>query len=71
MVSLVWFPWVFCKWRYNVFNLSRDLARPPHSGVMQIYRWKFFAVYYHVSKFDDHRHCDSRDKVFNLSRDLT
>ena len=25
-------PWIFCKWRYNVSDLSRDLIRPPHDG---------------------------------------
>ena len=33
---LVWCPWVFFKWRYNAFNLSRDLTRPLHRGVIQI-----------------------------------
>ena len=29
---LVWCPWFFFyKWRYNVFNLSRDLMRVPRS----------------------------------------
>ena len=38
---LVWCPWFFCKWRYNVFNLSCDLTWPPLWWFMQIYGWEF------------------------------
>ena len=26
----VWCPSVLCKWRYNIFNFSCNLTRPPH-----------------------------------------
>ena len=28
--GLVWCPWVLCKWRYKVFNLSCDFLRLPN-----------------------------------------
>ena len=62
--SLVWCPWVFHKWGYNVFNLSRDLTRPPHFEVMRIYGWELLALCHHPDKFGDHRHCDTGDAMF-------
>ena len=56
---LVRCPWVFYKWKYNRFNLWRDLTRPPHWGVVQIYRWEFFAVCHDLDKFGDHKHYES------------
>ena len=35
--GLNWNPGVFYNWKYNVFNLLRDLTKPSHLGVMQIY----------------------------------
>ena len=52
---------VFCKWRYNRFNLCRDLTRPPHWGVMRIYGWELLAICHHPDKFGDHGHCESGD----------
>ena len=60
---LVSCPWVFCKWRYNLFNLSRDLTKPPHLGVMQIYGLEFLVVCHHPDKRSDHRHCVSGDML--------
>ena len=61
---LVWCPWVFCRSRYNVFNLSRDLTWPFHCGVMQIYGWQLLALCHHPHKLCDHKHCGSGDKKF-------
>ena len=55
---LVWCTWVFCKWRYNVLNLSRDLTRPTYSVVIRICGWELLVVYRHYDQFCDHRHCD-------------
>ena len=60
---LVWCPSVFCKWRYNVFNKSRDFTWLPHWWVMQIYGWELLAVC-HRHKSYDHKHWDSGDVVF-------
>ena len=64
---LVCWPWVFCRWGYKVFNLSRDLTSPPHWRVMQIYGWELIAECHHPSKFCDHKHCGS---VCIMSRDI-
>ena len=50
---LVWCPWVFCKCRYNVFNLSRDLTRPHNWGVIQINGCGLLVVCHHPDKFRD------------------
>ena len=36
---LIWCTWVFCKWRYNVLNLSSDFTRPTYSVVIWICGW--------------------------------
>ena len=59
--SPVWFLWVFCRWRNNVFNLSRDLTRPPQWGVFQINGWAVLMYYHHSDKYGDQRDCDSGD----------
>ena len=41
---LVQCPHVFCKQRYNVFDLLLDLTGSPNLGIKQIYRLKFLAV---------------------------
>ena len=51
---------VLCKWRCNVVNLSCDLTRPHHSGVMQIFWGELLRVCHHSDKFCDQRHCDRR-----------
>ena len=56
--------WVFCKCRYNVFSLSRDLTRPLHLGVMQIFGWELLAACHHLDKFGHHRHCDGGGIMF-------
>ena len=38
---LVRCPWVFNRWRYNRFNLWRDVTKPSHWGVMLICGWEF------------------------------
>ena len=58
----VWCPWVFCRWRHNVLNLSRDFPWPLHWGIMQIFRWELLVVCHHPDKSCDHKHCDSGDK---------
>ena len=60
---LRWWPWLLWKWRYNIFDLSRHLRRPPHWGVIQIYQWKLFAICHHPYKFGNHRHCDSGEML--------
>ena len=65
-----WCLWVFCKWRYNIFNLSQDLSWPPHWGTICIYGWEFFLVCHHPDKSCDHKRCES-GAVFNLSCDLS
>ena len=57
--SLVWCPWIFYKWKCNLFYLPRGLTRPPHRGVIRIYWWGLPAVCYDPDKFGDHRYCDS------------
>ena len=58
---LVWCPWVFCKWRYNVFNLLHDLTRPLHWGVLQIHGWELLVLHYYPDRYGDQRHCDCGD----------
>ena len=36
---LVLCPWDIFNWRYDVFNLSRELKSPHNWGVIQIFRW--------------------------------
>ena len=67
---LIWCWSVSCWGRYNLFNLSRYLTRPTHSGATQIYASELFAVRHRPDKFCDHRHCDNGD-AFNLTRDIT
>ena len=56
---LFWWPWVFCRWQYNLFNLSRDLKLQPHWGVLRIYALELVAVCHHPDMFYDHKHRDS------------
>ena len=58
---LVWCSWVFCRWRYNLFNLSRDLTWLPHWGLKRVYWWEHLVVCHHPDKSCDHKHCDSGD----------
>ena len=60
---LVQCTWVFCKWRYNRFNLWFDFTRPPHWEVMWIYWWEFLVV--SSPPWCDHRHCESGDMFSN------
>ena len=60
---LIWSPWIFFTWRYNVFNLSFDFTWPrhwwpSHWGVMQIYRWSLLAVCYHLDNSCHRKNCD-------------
>ena len=57
--TLVWHLWFFCKWRYNVLDSSRDLARPYHWGVMQICERELLAMCHHADKLFLQRHCES------------
>ena len=60
------------KKRY-VIDLSRDLTRPPHRGVMQIYMLELLTVCHHADMFCDYGHCNSGDikflKFYVMSRD--
>ena len=56
---LVWCPWIFCRWIYNVFNLPRDLTCPPCWDNIQIYGWEYLVVSDHPKNFCDHKYCDS------------
>ena len=58
----VWCPWVFCKWRYNVFNLSRDFTWSSQRRVILIYGWGLLAVCHHPDKSCDH----SEDIMFSI-----
>ena len=46
------------KWRYNIFDLSRDLKRPRNKETMQIHRLELLPACHHPDKFGDHMHCD-------------
>lgn len=52
-------PWVFCKGRYNRFNLWCHLTKPTHWGVMGICGWELLAVCHHNDKLGNHRHCEN------------
>ena len=56
--------WVFFRWKYNVFKLSRDLPWIPHSGVLWIYGLELLALCHHPGNSCDHKHCDSDDAMF-------
>ena len=45
---LDWCPWIL--WRCNIFNLSRDLTRPTHWRVIQIYERELLAICHHPDK---------------------
>ena len=62
-LCLVWYVCAFCNWKCNVFNLSLDLTRLPHWGVMLIYGWELLALNHHSDELGDHKHCDSVDKM--------
>ena len=47
----VWWPLVLCKWRYKIFNTSRDLTK----------QREIFMVYHHFAKFGGHSYCSSKD----------
>ena len=55
---LIWSSWVFCRWRYNVFNLSSHLTWSPHWGGMRIYGWEFLVLCNYADNFCAHKHCD-------------
>ena len=46
---LVWCTWALCRWRYNVFNLSQGLTRPPYWRVKQILGWNFLRCVFTVT----------------------
>ena len=58
--------WVFCSWRYNAFNLSRDLTWSTHLEVMRIYEWELLVLCHCADRSCDHRHCD-RENIFFYS----
>ena len=58
---VVWCPWDICPWRYDLFNMSRDLKRPTHWGTMQICGWELLAMCHHLGNFCDHRYYDGED----------
>ena len=64
---LVWCPWVYCKWRYDIFSFSRDLTIPPYWGTTRIYWWEFLSVC-HISLVTI-GNVIMEIYVFNLSRD--
>ena len=57
----VWWRLIKSKWRYKVFNMSRDLTKPRDCGIKLLYEWEPFMVCQHLAKFDGHRHCTSRN----------
>ena len=63
---LVWCSWVFCRWRYNLFKLSRDIPLPLNWEVIRIYEWELFALCHHPDKSCDHKRCDSGGNVSNV-----
>ena len=48
----------------GIFSLSHDLSKPHDQTVMWLYGWEFLIISHHLGKFDGHRHCGSRDKMF-------
>ena len=50
----------FCRWRY-VFNLSRDLAWPPHWEGMQTYGLELPVLCHYGDKSCDHKYCSGED----------
>ena len=71
-LCLVWSPWVFYRWRCNVFHLSHNLTWPFYMWVMRIYGWKLLAICHHLDKSCGHKHYDSwRYNVSNLSCDFS
>ena len=57
-------PCIFCRWKYNVFKLSHDLARPPHWG-------KLLTVFHHSDNTCYHKHCDSKNVIMFLTCHVT
>ena len=53
---------VFCKWRYNIFNLLRDLIERSR----QFIEWKPLKVCHNREKSSDHCYCDSEDIKFSI-----
>ena len=56
---LVWYPKVSCKWRHNIFKLSRDLTRSHDQRTKWLHGWELLVACDHSHKFGNHRHCDS------------
>ena len=65
--SLVWCPWTFCRWIYNVYDFTRDPTWPPPWGVMRIYGWELLAVCNHLDKSCDHKYYNG-DIMFLIGR---
>ena len=68
--SLVCSSWIFCRWRYDVFSLSRDLTWSPHWACIQIYGWELLGLCHWTDKSCpcDHKHCGGGNiMLFNLS----
>ena len=57
VLYLVWCSWV-CRWRYNVFNLSRDVTWPPHWEIMRIYGSELLVLCHYANKPCGHNHCE-------------
>ena len=59
----VWHPLVYCNWRFNILNLSRDFTRPRDWSIKWRYEWKLLIVCQHPAKFGGHRHRDSGEML--------
>ena len=79
-LCLVWWSWVFCRWRYNIFNLSRDLAWLPYWEGTQINLRPLVntCLKKYVNLWVETRHSESPSchiwwsyKIFNKWRELT
>ena len=54
----------YLKWRYKVFNISRDLTNYVIEGSHNFMRWELFMVCHHLGKCGGHKYCTSRDIMF-------
>ena len=50
-------------WRYNGFKLSCDIARPPDSRAMGLFKYESLKVSYHPTKFGGNKHCGSGNAI--------
>ena len=55
----VWWPLVQFKWKYEVFNISCNLAKSREWGFKWLYGWQLFMVCHYLAKFGGH--CSCRD----------